>query len=173
MKSRRQRAGERNRPGVMKGLLIGIALAGMSGAYGADLKPVDEAGYAKLVAASKGKVLLVNFWATYCVPCRKEMPQLVALGARYQAKGLSFVTVSADEPEQRKDADAFLDKVKAPAPTYIKQARDDDRFTGGIDAKWSGALPATFLYDKTGKKVRSFFGEVPLGELEAAIKKLL
>lgn len=157
----------------MKRFLTLVAFAAATCAFGADLKPVDEAGYSKLVASAKGKVLLVNFWATYCVPCRKEMPQLVALGARYKAQGLEFVTISADEPEQKKDAAAFLDKAKVAAPVYIRQAKDDDKFTAGIDAKWSGALPATFLYDKTGKKVRSFFGEVKLAELEAAIKKLL
>lgn len=157
----------------MKKTILLLALAAVSCAYGADLKPLDEAGYARLTAASKGKVLLVNFWATYCVPCRKEMPQLVALASRYKAKGFEFVTISADEPDQKKDASAFLDKVKVAPPTYIKQAKDDDKFIGGIDAKWSGALPASFLYDKTGKKVRSFFGEVPLAELEAAIRKLL
>jgi thiol-disulfide isomerase/thioredoxin len=157
----------------MKRLTTLLALAAVTCAFGADLKPVDEAGYKKLVAASKGKVVLVNFWATYCVPCRKEMPQRVALGARYKAQGLEFVTISADEAEQKKDAAAFLDKVKAAAPVYIRQAQDDDKFAAGIDPKWSGALPASFLYDRTGKKVRSFFGEVPLTELEAAIKKLL
>jgi len=144
-----------------------------STAWAADLKPVDETGYPKLVASAKGKVLLVNFWATYCVPCRKEMPQLVALESRLRAQGLQFVTVTADEPEQAKDASAFLAKTKAPAPAYIKQAKDDDKFIGAIDPKWSGALPASFLYDKTGKKVRSFFGEVNVAELEAAIRKLL
>jgi thiol-disulfide isomerase/thioredoxin len=146
-------------------------MAGMT--FAADLKPVDEAGYAKLVAASKGKVVLVNFWATYRVPCRKEMPQLVVLEAKLKAQGFQFITVSADEPEQAKDAAAFLDKVKAPAPVYIRRAKDDDKFVATIDPKWSGALPASFLYDKTGKKVRSFFGEVNVPELEAAIKKLL
>lgn len=142
--------------------------------WAADLKPVDEGTFtSKVVTPAKGKVLLVNFWATYCVPCRKEMPQLVAMEARLKAKGFQFVTVSADEPEQTKDAAAFLDKAKVPAPVYIKQAKNDDKFIGAIDPKWSGALPASFLYDKTGKKVRSFFGEVNLTELEAAIKKLL
>ncbi len=139
----------------------------------ADLKPVDEAGYTKLIAAAKGQVVLVNFWATYCVPCRKEMPQMVALAAKLRAQGLQFVTISADEPEQVKDAAAFLDKVQAPAPVYVRKAKDDDKFVAAIDSKWSGALPASFLYDRTGKKVRAFFGEVKMAELEAAIKKLL
>ena len=142
-------------------------------AFAADLKPVDEAGYAKLVAASKGKVVLVNFWATYCVPCRKEMPQLVALEARLRARGFQFVTISADEPEQQSAAGMFLDKLKVPAPAYIRRAKDDEKFTAGVDQKWDGALPASFLYDRQGRKVKSFFGEANLAVVSAAIEKLL
>lgn len=151
---------------------IFLLLATAAG-FAADLKPVDEASYAKMVAASKGKVLLVNFWATYCVPCRKEMPQLVALSAKYKARGLEFITVTADEPEQMKEAAAFLDKNKVPPPAYAKQAKDDDKFINMVDPKWSGALPASFLYDRRGRKVRSFFGEIKMAELEAALQKLL
>jgi thiol-disulfide isomerase/thioredoxin len=143
-------------------------------ALAAELKPVDENSYpTRIVSAAKGKVLLVNFWATYCVPCRKEMPALIALASKYKAKGFEFVTVTADEPEQMKDAVAFLEKVKAPAPTFAKQAKNDDKFTALIDPKWTGALPASFLYDKTGRKVQSFFGEVSVAELEKTLKKLL
>ena len=157
---------------VLRALMAGIIL--LSGAVvAAELKPVDEAGYAKLVAAAKGKVLLVNFWATYCVPCRKEMPQLVALETKLRPQGFQLVTISADEPEQVKDATAFLDKAKVAAPVYLRKAKDDDKFVAAIDAKWSGALPASFLYDKAGKKVQAFFGEVRMAELEAAVKKLL
>lgn len=139
----------------------------------ANLKPLDDAGYRKMVASSKGKVVLVNFWATYCVPCRKEMPALVAMQARLGAKGFQLVTVSADEIEQEKDAAAFLDKTKVPAPVYIKRVKDDDKFINSLDPKWSGALPASFLYDKAGRKVKSYFGEVDLKQLEADVLKLL
>lgn len=153
-------------------LVLAVSLTGI-GAFGANLKPVDEAGYAKLVAASKGKVVLVNFWATYCVPCRKEMPQLVALEAKLRARGFQFVTISADEPEQQGAAGIFLDKIKVPAPVYIRRAKDDDKFVGLVDPKWNGALPALFLYDRQGRKVRSFFGEANLSVVTAAIEKLL
>lgn len=145
----------------------------VSAATGAELKPVDEASYPKLVEAWKGKVVLVNFWATYCVPCREEMPQLVALEARLRARGFALVTVSADEPEQADAAKRFIEQVKAPATAYIKRARDDDKFIDGIDPKWSGALPASFLYDRQGRKVQAFFGEVDLKALAAGIEKLL
>ncbi len=155
----------------MKATLIFILAAALSAA--AQLKPVNEATYPTTVSASKGKVLLVNFWATYCVPCRKEMPELVALAAKYKARGFDLVTVTADEPEQFNDAVAFLDKNKVPAPAYAKQAKDDDKFINLVDPKWSGALPASFLYDRNGKKVKAFFGEIKIAELEAALKKLL
>jgi len=97
----------------------------------------------------------------------------VKLGQKYQAKGLVFVTVSADEPEQEGDAEKFLVTNKVPAPHYLRKAKDDEAFINSIEPKWSGALPASFLYDRTGKKVRVFIGEVELKELEAAIQKLL
>ncbi len=154
----------------MKSRILLILIAGSL--FAADLKPVGEATYPKMVAASKGKVVLVNFWATYCVPCRKEMPALVAMQQRLAAKGFLLVTVSADEPEQEKDAAAFLDKMKAPAPVYIKRAKDDDKFINSLDPKWSGALPASFLYDRQGRKVKSYFGELNLKQLEADVVKL-
>lgn len=153
------------------GVVLVLALAGS--AFGAGLTPVDEAGFRKLVASQKGKVLLVNFWATWCSPCRAEMPQLVKMEASLRAKGFSLVTVSADEPEQEADAAKFIAKVSAPGPSYIKRARNDEKFIDAIDPKWSGALPALFLYDRTGRKVRSFFGETDLKALEAEIRKLL
>lgn len=153
-------------------LVLALSLTGIQ-SFAADLKPVDEAGYAKLVTASRGKVVLVNFWATYCVPCRKEMPQLVALEAKLRARGFQFVTISADEPEQQGAAGMFLDRIKVPAPAYIRKAKDDDKFVALIDRKWDGALPALFLYDRQGRKVRSFFGETNLSVVTAAIEKLL
>ncbi|MBL8233498.1 MAG: TlpA family protein disulfide reductase [Bryobacterales bacterium] len=149
-----------------------LFLAALS-AQAANLTPVDEAAYRKAVASQKGKVVLVNFWATYCVPCRKEMPALVKLAAKYQAKGFVFVTVSADEPEQEAAAEKFLLNNKVPTPHYLRKAKDDDAFINSIEPKWSGALPASFLYDRGGKKVQSFIGEVDLRVLEAALVKLL
>ena len=60
------------------------------------------------------------------------------------------------------------------ARTYLLKTADNDKFYPAVDAKWSsGELPALFLYDRSGKKVRSFFGETSIADLEAAISKLL
>ena len=135
------------------------------------LIPVTD--HQKLVAENRGKVLLINYWATWCAPCRAEMPQLVKMEAALRDKGFRLVTVSADEPEQEGDAFNFLAKNHVPLPAYIRKSADDDKYINAVDPKWSGALPASFLYDRNGRKVKSYFGETNLQEMEAAIRKLL
>lgn len=157
----------------MRNLLL-LPLAGcLLAAPPVRLNPVDEAGYLKQVAARKGKVLLVNFWATWCEPCRKEMPELGRVQTSLRSRGFELLTISADEPEDEKAAVAFLVKAGIPDPAYLKRVKNDDRFINSIDAKWSGALPALVLYDQSGKKVRTWVGESDLKAVEAAIKKLL
>ena len=155
------------------GVLLGLVMAAVCARGAPPLAAVDEAGYQRLIAQAKGRVVLVDFWATWCDPCRAEMPQLVRLAARYQARGLQLATVSCDEPEQEAGAVAFLEKNGTPAPHYVKRAASDDRFIDAIDPKWSGALPALFLYDRQGRLVRSFIGETEMAALEAAVKRLL
>ncbi|MCS7023533.1 MAG: TlpA family protein disulfide reductase [Bryobacteraceae bacterium] len=156
--------------GGRKAVAVALSLA-LAALTAASLRPVDETGYRKAIAAHKGKVVLVNFWATYCIPCRKEMPALVQLAAKYGPKGLVLLTVSADEPEQQAAAEKFLLQNKVPEPHYWRQVKDEDTFIRSIDASWSGALPASFLYDRSGKKVKTFVGELDLKLLEKELLK--
>ena len=154
-------------------LLLNLGLVAV-GLAGQTLTPVDQVSYPKMIAAHRGKVVLANFWATWCVPCRKEMPQLVQLSRKLAARGFDLVTISADETEQQGAAAKLLGDNHAEGATYLLKAPDKDKFYPAVDAKWSsGELPALFLYDRSGKKVRSFFGETSLADLEAAITKLL
>lgn len=157
----------------MKRLLPVLLLLAAGLVPGADLRPLDESGYKRLLASAKGKVLLVNFWATWCAPCRKEMPELVALAARHKARGLEFVTVAIDEESDRRTVAEFLDKSKVPPPTFIKNFGSDEKFISMVDSRWSGGLPFTVVYDRAGRKARVFPGEVNLKELEEFIRKLL
>ena len=137
------------------------------------LTPVTETSLAKMLAAHKGKIVLLDFWATWCVPCRAEMPQLVKLSEKLRARGLDFVTVSTDAPEQETAAFKLLMQNSVAAPFYLKKAADDDKFYEAVDGKWSGEMPAVFLYNRSGKRVNSFLGETPVKDIEAAIQKLL
>jgi thiol-disulfide isomerase/thioredoxin len=137
------------------------------------LVPINEAGFQKLVDSHKGKVVVYDFWATWCAPCRAELPQLVLLEDKLRSRGVEVVTISADDREHKAAAEKFIQMFRVTGPAYMKQADDDDRFINAIDPKWSGALPALFLYDKAGRKVRSFVGETDMAVLESAIHKLL
>ncbi len=137
------------------------------------LSPVDEAGYRAILKSNTGTVLLVDFWATWCAPCRQEMPLLSRLESRLKDKRFRLVTISADEPEQEPAAVEFLKKSGVTGAAYLRRAKDDDKFINSVDAKWSGALPALFLYDRQGTLVKSFVGETELSVIEAAIRKTL
>lgn len=150
--------------------LLWLCAAGLAVAQ-PQLTPLDAAGYKRLLAAGKGQILLVDFWATWCEPCLKELPELVKLHKRLAGR-FKLITVSADEPEQQADVRKFLARFGVPPPWYIKRSGDDDAFIRAVDPGWSGALPALFLYDRQGRKVASFVGETPTGVIEAAIRKL-
>jgi len=137
------------------------------------LSPVNEAGYPRLLAAHKGQVLLVDFWATWCSPCLEELPLLVALENRYRAKGFILITVSCDEPEEAAAAAKVIRESRAAGPAYLKTAEDNEKFIDTVDRKWRGALPALFLYDRSGRLVKSFVGETEMAAVEAEIRKLL
>lgn len=134
------------------------------------LSPVDEATLPKRIATLKGRIVVVDFWATWCEPCREELPKLAALQTQL---GFELLTISADEPENAKAAAAFLTKSGIHGPAFIKRPHNDEAFINSIDPKWSGALPATFLYDRQGHRVNSFFGDDSFPQLESALRKLL
>jgi thiol-disulfide isomerase/thioredoxin len=137
------------------------------------LSPLDEQTFRQMVTAHRGKALLVDFWATWCAGCREEMPKLLALRTTYASQNFSLVTISCDEPEQERGAEAFLNKQSAPLPRYIKRAKDDDAFINSVDPKWSGALPALFLYGRSGQLAAKFIGESSTTSIDAAIKNAL
>ena len=155
----------------MSRLILALLVGSLPGVCA--LSPVDEAAFQKLVESHKGKVVIYDFWATWCAGCRAELPKLVALETKLRGQGFELVTISADEPEQDADAEKFLKRSAVRGPLYRKQPKSDDQFINSIDVKWSGALPALFLYDKSGKKVRSFIGDTDMASVEAAIRKLL
>ncbi len=139
----------------------------------AKLTPLTLDAYNKLIAAHKGRVVLATFWATYCIPCRAEIPELVKLAAQLRPKGLDLVVVSADDPDKAPQALKFI-APKVPAmPLYIKSTDDDDKYAGGIHARWQGELPANFIYDRAGRKVGAFMGENPTKDIQTVIEKFL
>ena len=99
---------------------------------------------------------------------------MVQLSRKLASRGFDLVMISADEAEQRGAAAKLLEDNRAEGASYLLKTADNDKFYSAVDAKWSsGELPALFLYDRSGKRVRSFFGETSIADLETAISKLL
>lgn len=118
--------------------------------------------------------LLVNFWATWCDPCREEFPDLVKIDQQYRSRGLDFTAVSLDDlADIKTSVPKFLRKMRVTTPTYLLNVSDPELAMSKVDPQWSGALPATFLYDAQGKVVYKRLGRIKLDELTAAIEKLV
>ncbi|HEX7315029.1 MAG TPA: redoxin domain-containing protein [Pyrinomonadaceae bacterium] len=135
----------------------------------ADLKSLLGAG------AGRARPLLVNFWATWCVPCREEFPDLVEIRGQYGPDTLDFALVSLDDPSDIAGAvPEFLAEARATAfPSYLLNADDSDAAINLVDPSWSGELPATFLYDRLGALVFKHKGRVKPSELRAALDEAL
>ena len=141
-----------------------------------EIRAIDFEGLKKFLQRdpSDPRPLLINFWATWCDPCREEFPDLVKIDGDYRAKGLNFVAVSLDDISDIKTVvPKFLREMKAEMPVVLLNVNDPEPVIKAVDATWDGQLPATFLYDKEGKVVFKHFGKINAAELRAAIDKIV
>lgn len=141
----------------------------------AEIRQIDLDGLKKILQRDPKdtRPLLINFWATWCDPCRDEFPDLVKIDEDYRAKNnLNFVAVSLDDVTDISTAvPQFLKEMKASMPVVLLNVNDPDPAIKAVDPTWTGQLPATFLYDKDGKVVFRHFGRIKPEELRAVIDK--
>lgn len=126
------------------------------------LTPIE---FNNILNSSNGKVVLVNFFATWCPPCRKEIPELINIASEYKDKNLVIIGISVDENGEEAVA-PFSQQVGFNYPVFLTTAELNSSFN--IDA-----VPQIFLYDKTGKLIANLKGFVESKELKAMIDKLL
>ena len=135
---------------------------------------LDAKELSTAIAREKGHVVLVNFWATWCVPCRQEFPDFVRLEKTYRNRGLRVIGVSTDLAKDLPKVEKFLAAAPPDFPNYRKKSGGDDQdFIESVDAKWGGELPFTVLYGKDGGKVRALSGKQSYADLEKVIQPLL
>jgi thiol-disulfide isomerase/thioredoxin len=129
---------------------------------------LNYSGTAPILGQLKGKVVVVDFWATWCGPCRMELPSLVKLYNTYHARGLEILGLSVEVNDgQPKDFfRQFMSKYEINYPVGL--ASLDTLKNYGINP-----IPSTFFIDKTGKVALSFVGVHPEDQFTGAIEKLL
>ena len=136
------------------------------------IQPATADQLREVVRAGGARVVLLNVWATWCVPCREEFPDLMRLRREYRERGLRLVLVSADTDSQLPAARQFLTEQGVDFLTYLKQGADMP-FIEGLDARWSGALPATVLYDGGGRTLWFREGKTSYDTLRSRIEEAL
>jgi thiol-disulfide isomerase/thioredoxin len=138
------------------------------------VKELDGDGLKNLLprGEASSRPLLINFWATWCAPCRKEFPDLVKIDRDYRARGLDFVVISTDDvAELKTDVPKFLRRMRAEMPAYLLNATNTEAAIAHVDPEWGGELPATFLFDRHGKLVFKHTGIIDAAQLRAEIEK--
>lgn len=136
---------------------------------------LDVEGVKRLFDEAKGKVVVINFWATWCPPCVEEMPELAKFYKDYADRGVTFLSFSADHPTTIDEAvRPFVQKHKLPFPVYILDIPNPDDLARALDmADWNGGLPGTFIYDSERKLIHYWVQEITYVDLTAIIDPLL
>lgn len=176
-------------------LMVGLALAGLAAGYVfnnwqyqqklnalkthndqptslSNIRPLfklkDVEGKVRDVKEWDGKVLMINFWATWCPPCRKEMPAFIKLQEKYADKGFTIIGIALDQKQAVID---FIDPMGMNYP--ILMAEDNGIVLTQAYGNRLGVLPFTVIIDRQGKIVHRKRNELSYEQAEAMIKPLL
>jgi thiol-disulfide isomerase/thioredoxin len=134
----------------------------------AELVLKDLFGVEQKLSALRGRVVVLNFWATWCGPCVKEMPDLAAVQNQYAALGVQVIGASADSLAEQKEVRKFITNLKINFPVWLEASTGDmARFGLGP------ALPGTAIIGRDGKIVTVFQGVTTLAELKKRLDMLI
>ncbi len=133
------------------------------------LERLSPAGLADLLKNDSDKLLLVNFWATWCGPCIIEYPEFVTMQRMYGARDFQFVSVSLDAPDQEEKALKFLKSKASALPNYLMDTEDKYEVIKVVGSDWDGSLPITLLIEPGGKVAYRVPGTIDALELKRAI----
>ena len=137
-----------------------------------DLKVYDYEGLKSLLATTSNKTYVVNFWATWCAPCVKELPYFEDLNLNYGDKNVEVILVSLDFPKKYESSlKPFIKKNNLKSKVVALNDKDSNRWIPKINENWSGAIPATLIFNKDK---RQFYEQsFTYDELETEVKQFL
>ena len=155
-------------------VLLGFFFLTTCCAFSQIIRPINEKGLDSLISNRNGNILVLNFWATWCGPCKEEFPDLVKISSYFKKRNADFAAISVDDPDEiESDITPFIKKMNARFPVFVSDIGSQDTLINKIDSDWSGGIPATFIYDATGKHRKLLFGLQRYDQLKKAIEDVL
>lgn len=119
---------------------------------------LDSAKLSQLISNRYGRALFINVWATWCEPCIQEFPELVKIFNEYKTKNIDFVSLSVDQPEDDSIVVSTVKKFKAGFNVFIAAEKQSEQIINLLNNNWSGEVPATFIYNGSGKQEKIILG---------------
>ena len=150
----------------LSGLLLTFVL-GFAPPRKVELTLKDMAGHRVRLSEFRGKVVVLNFWATWCGPCKAEMPALVAAEKDYASRGVVFVGASLDESKTRSQIPVFLSKYEVKFPVWVGATADDL-----AKLEMGPAVPATAFIDAEGQILFRVWGQFRDAEVKERLEWL-
>jgi thiol-disulfide isomerase/thioredoxin len=136
------------------------------------LRTVDPAEFAATVAKHRGRVVLVDYWATWCEPCKELFPHTVALHRELTGRGLAVISVSLDDPEENPNALEFLTAQGASFENLRADSGASSRSAAAFGIE-NGTIPYVQLHDRAGKLRKTFPAPIKPEQIKKAVEELL
>jgi len=154
--------------------LLVTAILSASGVRAQEIERIGIPELEKILSASDDRLYVVNFWATWCAPCVKELPHFEKISEEYEPEKVKFILISLDFPSQiDKKLIPFLKKNKITLPVSVMTNLDYNAWIDRVDNSWQGNIPATLLFNNAAGRRLFIPDEVEETEMRKAINELL
>jgi thiol-disulfide isomerase/thioredoxin len=145
-----------------------LGILGFSGEAAAQLSLRDTHGDTQDIGRYRGKIVVLNFWATWCVPCQHEMPLLEEMQKRYEDKGVVVLGASVDDEKSQPLIQPFAEKNKIPFPLLVGATTDQMQ-----QLQLGEVIPATAFFDADGNLIARVLGELNKSDLQNRLEWML
>ncbi|MBK8551733.1 MAG: TlpA family protein disulfide reductase [Ignavibacteria bacterium] len=152
--------------------LIILFFTFQSNSFSQEFLPANQNTLDSLKDAYKGKVILFNFWATWCKPCVEEFPDLMKINSEYKDKDFKLIFVTLDfGNDLAVQTKKFLKKMNVDFTTYYNAFKNDEDLINYMNKDWDGGIPGTFIFNKDGKLIKTLIGKSEYSEFKKSIDK--
>jgi thiol-disulfide isomerase/thioredoxin len=146
----------------------------LNNTFAQEFLPANQITLDSLKEVYKGKVILVNFWATWCKPCTEEFPDIMKINSEYKDKDFKLIFVSLDfGKDLEEQTQKFLNKMGVEFTTYFNAFKNDEDLINYMDKKWQGSIPGTFIFDKNGKLRKTYIGKTDYSDFKKSVEKYI